>query len=377
MRRRRTIGWWLARLSLAGWFALSLQANRADLEYSVLPSGHAPSALAALFLALPVTAIATAVALVAVWLSLRHPIVRGRIAAGFLLHGGVAMLLVACQELVRVLTRLPLRVPGRELAANWDINAAAGLMVFYIVLAGIAHAVEYARRYCQKQAAELQLQAALGQAELQRTAAELRMLKMQLNPHFLFNSLNAVSLLVPTAPAAAQRMVVGLAELLRRAMHSVATQEVALEEELAGLQPFVEIEQLRLGGGLAVDWQVADEALDALVPHMVLQPLVENAIKHGIVPAGGRGRIRVGAAREGDWLALSVADDGAGLGAARDQEPGNGIGSTNVQARLTQLYGSQHQFELKPGAERGTLAIVRIPWHEEPLKRSAFRSSSA
>jgi two-component system, LytTR family, sensor kinase len=374
MRRRRTIGWWLARLLLAGWFALSLGVNRSDLEHSILPSGHAPSALATYFLALPSTIVATVVALMVVWLSVRHPIARRHIGASLLLHGGAAVLLMLCALLARAATRMALLDPGAALSPDRDLRSAAGLLQFYIVIGGIAHAVEYARRYGQKQAAELRLQVELGQAELHRTAAELRMLKMQLNPHFLFNSLNAVSLLVPTAPTAAQRMVVGLAELLRRAMHSVATQEVALEEELAGLQPFVEIEQLRLGGGLTVDWQVADETLDALVPHMVLQPLVENAIKHGIVPAGGRGRIRVRAAREGDWLALSVADDGAGLGAAA--ETANGIGSANVQARLTQLYGARHQFELKPDAERGTLAIIRIPWHEEPLTRSAFRPSS-
>ena len=376
MRRRRTIGWWLARLSLAGWFALSLGAAFSDVKQSVLNSGRTPSPAAALLLALPGAIVATIVAFVAVWLSLRHPVVRGRIARVVSLHVGVAVLLSIGALLARIVARVPLLAPARDLAADRDMYAAVAVVEFYFVIAGLAHAVEYARRYRQKQAAELQLQAELGHAELLRTAAELRMLKMQLNPHFLFNSLNAVSLLVPTAPAAAQRMVVGLAELLRRAMHSVATQEVALEEELAGLQPFVEIEQLRLGGGLAVDWQVADEALDALVPHMLLQPLVENAIKHGIVPAGGRGCIRVGAVREGEWLALSVADDGAGLAAAGAPGAGGGVGSANMQARLTQLYGARHQFELRPATGRGTLAIVRIPWHEEPLKRSAFRSPS-
>jgi two-component system LytT family sensor kinase len=298
----------------------------------------------------------------------------------------------------KALCRVAMGYPPGQRVPGGPVMQVVAAMLLYAVIAGAAHAFEYARRYRQTQVAELRLQAELARAELSRTGAELRMLKMQLNPHFLFNSLHAVSALVSTQPADAERMVVRLSELLRRAMHSVATQEVALEEEIDGLRPFVEVEQIRLGGRLRVEWSVEDDALDALVPHMLLQPLVENAIKHGIVPAGGAGLLRVSARRDGEWLELAVRDDGAGLepptsdGPSADvrvgresagergsvervpadgQVPSGGVGQGNVRSRLAQLYGSRFDLALVPAEGGGTVAVVRIPWHEEPVEVAA------
>jgi sensor histidine kinase YesM len=368
------MGWWLARLALLVWFGLSLALSITDLRGATLRSGQPVSAAVAFFIALPVALIGTLTALTAVLLSRRRPVSSERIAAGATLHISAAIAFGAANLLARIVERMLLGSTGYELSSARDLHDPVNVALVYLVITGLAHATEYARRYRQKQLAELQLRAELAHAELQRTAAELRMLKMQLNPHFLFNSLHAVSTLVPREPATAQRVVVRLADLLRRAMHGVATQEVALEEEIAGLRPFVEIEQIRLGGGLAVDWQVADETLDALVPHMILQPLVENAIKHGILPAGGQGGISVGARRQGDWLELTVRDDGAGLSPAtpaRAEQSDGGVGSANVRSRLAQLYGTGHHFELRAVDGGGTLATLHIPWHESPAERHA------
>jgi two-component system LytT family sensor kinase len=371
MRSKYTAGWWLARVALLAWAALCLRSSLADLRDATLPSGRPVPPGTALLLALVAALVPVLAAVSAVRLSRRYPVGRERLAARVALHLGAGLGFAAANLLSRMAERLALGSPGAELSPARDRGEPVSVLLVYLVITGLAHAVEYARRYRQKQLAELRLQAELARAELQRTSAELRMLKMQLNPHFLFNSLHAVSALVPQQPADAQRMVVRLSDLLRRAMHSVATQEVALEEEIEGLRPFLEVEQIRLGGKLQVDWQVDEDALDALVPHMILQPLVENAIKHGIVPAGGAGLLQIHARRDGDWLELRVRDDGVGLASTETTSlstSGGGVGQGNVRSRLAQLYGERSAFELTPAEGGGTLATLRIPWHEEPVE---------
>jgi two-component system, LytTR family, sensor kinase len=362
---------WFAGLALAAWFAVSLRLRSVDLADSILYSGHHPSVAVALLMALPSALLSLSVILGPLWLTARHPITRDGVVVGVVKH-----LLLACTigfviNFERYVISVPFAKRSAGLESNENGQTFIGVVGVYVLVVALVHAVEYAQHYRRKHIAEVRLQAELSQAELSRTAAELRMLKMQLNPHFLFNSLNALALLIPSTPAAAQRMVVELAELLRRAMQSVATQEVTLEEELAGLAPFIEIEQLRLGGGLTVEWQVAEEAREALVPHMLLQPLVENAIKHGIVPAGGRGVLRIGATQTGEWLELRVTNDGMGF--AAEGEPAvpppnsTGVGAANVRARLAQLYGTRQTFELRTTQGGETVALVHLPWHDEPM----------
>jgi two-component system LytT family sensor kinase len=376
MRSRDTALGWLARAALAAWALLCLRSSLADVRDAALPSGRPVPAGTALLLAAAAALVPVLAAVAAVRLSRRRPVTRERPASRAALHLGAGVAFAALNLLTRVGERAVLGRPGVELAPAGDVREPVSVLLVYLIITGLAHAVEYARRYRQQQLAELRLQAELARAELQRTGAELRMLKMQLNPHFLFNSLHAVSALVAQQPRDAERMVVRLSDLLRRAMHSVATQEVALEEEIDGLRPFLDVEQIRLGNRLAVEWEVDDEALDALVPHMVLQPLVENSIKHGIVPAGGAGLIHVSARRQGEWLELSVRDDGVGLATPdeaserRPTAPGGGVGQGNVRSRLAQLYGDRAGFELRAAEGGGTVASLRIPWHEEPVESS-------
>jgi hypothetical protein len=230
----------------------------------------------------------------------------------------------------------------------------------FAVLSVVAHAVEYGRRARVSEAARLRLQASLAGARLRRSSAELRGLRMQVNPGFLFTALGAVASRVHQAPADAERMLVRLADLLRQAMRGAGGHEVPLEEELDALRPFLEVERIRLGGRLRVEWSVDDEALDARVPAMVLQPLVARAV--GREPAdGGDVLIGVSARREGEWLEVEVRDAGGTDAAAAED-----AGVDEARARLTRLYGGLGGVQLSRMEGGGTRAVVRLPWHDEP-----------
>ncbi|HYH80951.1 MAG TPA: histidine kinase [Longimicrobium sp.] len=314
----------------------------------------------------------------AVWrivvLTRRATLGRGSGAADVARFAALLLGAAALNTLLRIALRAFVEGWPPAYGADRDARAFIDVLVGLGLLAVLAHLLEYARRNRAHRIRELRLQAELARAELHRATAELRVLKLQLDPHFLFNALNAVDVLVRSAPVRAERMVVSLAELLRRSMTSVARQEVPLREEIESLEPFLEVEQLRLDQKLHVEWEIDPELRDALVPHMVLQPLVENAVKHGIAPAGGAGRLRIAARRAGARLELEVSDDGVGVRAAEGGRAGHGIGTANTRARLEQLYGDDGGLELLSPAGGGTTARVRIPYHLEPvLDRSSPR----
>jgi LytS/YehU family sensor histidine kinase len=194
--------------------------------------------------------------------------------------------------------------------------------------------------------------------------AELANLKAQLHPHFLFNALNAVSAYVRTDPDVAAQVIARLGTLLRHALQHADTQEVSLAEELGIVAAYLDIEQVRFGDRLQVRWRVDPELLGGAVPHLLLQPLVENAIRHGLSGRSAPGTIEIHAAREGDTLRLTVRDDGDGLSATAAQRPGNstGVGIANVRQRLRQLYGPAQQFDLRSAHPRGVEVTVAMPF---------------
>ncbi|HEX8451874.1 MAG TPA: histidine kinase [Longimicrobium sp.] len=251
-----------------------------------------------------------------------------------------------------------------EVAGPIFLASLVAYVALYAAIAVAADAMEYARRHRERQRVELRLQAELARAELERTSAELRALTMQLNPHFLFNALHAATGLLRGAPATAEMMIARLAGLLHHAMSGAGRQEVTLSEEIETLRHFVDVERLRLQERLQVEWALDDDALGAFLPHMSLQPLVENAVKHAIAPAG-EGRLRIAARRAGRWLEVEVSDDGPG--AAAGDAPGAGIGLSNTRARLAQLYGADQSLDLLPRAAGGTTARLRVPWHEATI----------
>jgi len=188
--------------------------------------------------------------------------------------------------------------------------------------------------------------------------AELQVLKMQLQPHFLFNTLNTIYNLAPQNSRKAQLMISRLADLLRLSLDHVSTNTVPLQRELEFLNSYVEIEKTRFEERLAVNMDIAPETLDALVPNMILQPLVENAIRHGVSKKAAGGTVTISAHRSGQRLQLSITDDGR---LSPMQGGGSGIGLANIRARLVQLYGNDYRFDLVPGSE-GTRVLLELPF---------------
>lgn len=195
-------------------------------------------------------------------------------------------------------------------------------------------------------------------------SAELRRLRTQLNPHFLFNTLNAISELGYTDPEAADRTITQLSALLRKSLDKDHQQEIALRNELDFLKRYLDIQQTLLRGRLQVEFDIADHTLNARVPGMILQPLVENAVIHG-VSRSGSGYLGVRAWRESDVLVIEVEDNGWGLHAANMHKNGHGgIGVDNTRARLGYLYGELASLELLSRAGEGVTVRLSIPFHE-------------
>ena len=237
-------------------------------------------------------------------------------------------------------------------------SLAAKAIVEWIMLAmavTVAAVHDLHRRLRDRDAQALQLEARLAEARLQALAS-------QLQPHFLFNTLTAVSVLVHRDPRAADTMLTRLADLLRATLRRPGTHEIPLGEELALLDRYLDIMRVRHGPRLTVRVDAAGDLHALLVPCFLLQPLVENALEHGVARRAGPGVVVVAAARDGDRLRLTIEDDGPGLAAgARDDTEGSGIGLTNTRRRLEQLYGAAQRLELehRPGA--GTRVVVEIP----------------
>lgn len=235
------------------------------------------------------------------------------------------------------------------LVKTWHFN-----VLVYCVMVVVSQAVGYYRKYRERELHASQLEKHLVQAKLQA-------LQMQLNPHFLFNTLHSISSLMHKDVEAADAMVMRLGDLLRAALESSDTQEVSLREELALLQRYLDIEKIRFGDRLTVKLEIAPDTLNAQLPNLILQPLVENAIRHGIEPHARAGRIELRARRETDRLKLEVCDNGAGL--KPDAAKREGVGLSNTRARLWELYGNAHQFDLANATEGGLRVLLTIPFH--------------
>jgi two-component sensor histidine kinase len=227
-------------------------------------------------------------------------------------------------------------------------------MMTYWAIVGLSHALSYHR---EAQARALNA----SQLETRLVEAQLQSLQRQLQPHFLFNTLNAISALMHRDVEAADAMIARLSDLLRISLQTIGVQEVSLKEELDFLSKYLEIEQTRFRDRLTVVFDVSPDTFDALVPNLVLQPLVENAIKHGIGPRPAPGKVTIRTRRVGTMLELVVQDDGVGLSAARLSDFNRGIGLSNTRSRLEHLYGSLHRFEFRQPATGGLLVLIAIP----------------
>ncbi len=227
----------------------------------------------------------------------------------------------------------------------------------YWAILGVGYAFDYRERYRERESVAAQLKAQLAQAQLES-------LKMQLHPHFLFNTLHTIAGLVRgNEKVPAVNMIAGLSDLLRRALDNADEQEVPLREELKFIELYLDIQKARFADRLTVRMDVAPDALDALVPNLILQPLVENAIRHGVSLNDSAGVIVINAYCDGDRrLRLSVCDDGPGLQSGWRMEQSEGIGLTNTCERLKHLYGTEHRFELRNGETGGMTVSIAIPF---------------
>lgn len=244
------------------------------------------------------------------------------------------------------------------------------LLLYLIVLAtGLARAyfLQYRERVdeaarLRAEAAELEARSASLQAQL--SEAHLHTLRMQLNPHFLFNTLNTISAYLERDPAGVRRMIARLGELLRYTLDKAEAREVPLHQELQFTEKYLEIQRMRMEERLLVEEDVDPGVLNAFVPNLILQPLVENAIKHGIGRRESGGRIQLSARREGDDLHLSVADDGPGMSVSVGNGAASaGIGLRNTRQRLESLYGEAQRFSVGPSDIGGLVARMTIPYH--------------
>lgn len=202
------------------------------------------------------------------------------------------------------------------------------------------------------------------QLESQLASARLHTLETQVQPHFLFNTLNGITALIDEDPGKATQMITRLSEFVRMALDRSGLQEIPLREELQFVDRYLDIQLLRFSDRLTVERSIDDECLDAMVPTMILQPLVENSIRHGVAKRRGAVTVRLEALRVNGSLQLSVKDTGAGLPAEGIHE---GIGLSNTRARLQQLYGEEQECDIASGQAGGTTVTVRLPLHEEPL----------
>jgi LytS/YehU family sensor histidine kinase len=226
----------------------------------------------------------------------------------------------------------------------------------YWAILGVGYAFDYRDRYREREAQAAQLKAQLAQAQLES-------LKMQLHPHFLFNTLHTISGLVRTNERQpAVNMIAGLSDLLRHTLESADEQEVPLKDEVKLIELYLDIQRMRFSDRLTVRMEIAPETLEALVPNLILQPLVENAIRHGISLKDTAGVIIINCYRDDGMLRIRVCDDGPGLQSGWRMEDCAGIGLANTSERLKHLYGAEHRFDLGNADGGGMIASIAIPF---------------
>jgi hypothetical protein len=231
-------------------------------------------------------------------------------------------------------------------------------LIIYAAILGLSYAVSYYSRFREGEFRAAQLETRLTQAQLQT-------LKMQLQPHFLFNTLNGIAGLVrDSRNKDAVDMLAGLSDLLRYTLENAGKQEVPLKEELEFLELYLDIQQMRFSDRLRVDMQVTPETLDAMVPNLILQPLMENAIRHGISRRTAAGTVGVKAQRDNGLLRLTIFDDGPGLTRDDGKSPVEGVGLSNTRARLAQLYGDRQKFSLTQRDGGGVEVSLVFPFRK-------------
>jgi two-component system, LytTR family, sensor kinase len=356
LRWRLSGFWWLV---TAFWLFIALASA---LEVSLLQSAAIGQALVVALMRLMPWVFLTPLV---VWTCSAYTLERTTWKRSIWVHLAVcALCLGIIGAFAYLMPPMPLVIAGQDRAATLKayreprVAAYAALrritlqLPTFWGLVGVAHALRFYERAKARERREAELESQLAQATLQA-------LRTQLNPHFLFNTLNSIACLVHDDPRTAEEMIEALAELLRLALSTFDRQEVTLRDELHFLDRYLLIERARFGPKLCIEKEIDVSALNAVVPTLILQPLVENAVKHGIENQIAPGIVRVAVERVGDRLRLEVTDNGRGLAG---QELCEGVGLTNTRLRLKELYGGDGELKLNPGQDRGFTAEILIPW---------------
>jgi two-component system, LytTR family, sensor kinase len=274
------------------------------------------------------------------------------------------------------LLRATVHLPGDDLRLGFtargflsQLPSSVGMYLLIAMVGGLYMALTRSRER-ERETAALALRTS--QLETQLVEAQLGVLRAQLHPHFLFNALHAVSALVDWRPKEARRMLAQLSDLLRMALEFSEQREITVAREMEWLDHYIELQTLRYGDRLGVHLHVEPEATTALVPPLVLQPLLENAIKYAIEPRQTEGRIEVIAERAGKWLRLTVRDDGPGVGTATS---GTGVGLKNTRDRLHTIYGDAQQVYLRKRDAGGTDAVVELPFRSASVSAESLEKA--
>src|SRR5262245_11482335 len=298
-------------------------------------------------------------------LSNRFPLQRGKLLRSVAVHAIAAPLFNLANIILFVVARGLITGPRLEARSLFEsvwyyvIAEFHGGMLVYWVIIGLSQATDYYRRYRERELLASNLETRLVEAQLDA-------LRMQLHPHFLFNALNSVSVLMRKDVDAADRMLLQLSGLLRVTLARNAAHEIRLKQELEILERYLEIEQIRFQDRLTVRMQVDPSTLDALVPQLFFQPLVENAIRHGIADREIGGVIDIRAEHQNGMLHLQVRDNGPGLKVPRGNLT-EGIGLSNTRSRLEYLYGPGSRLEVCDAEEGGLIVTAAFPFHSETI----------
>jgi sensor histidine kinase YesM len=300
------------------------------------------------------------------WAASRLPIERSNWIRSALLHIPISIVFsVVLTALARVIIWLILGYRmGRPLTFQSMTNFVVGNFTegigIYLLIALISYAYDYYRRYREGKLETLQLEAQLSQAQLQA-------LKMQLHPHFLFNTLHSISALLTKDVESARKMITRLGDFLRLTLENSGSQEVTLQQEMEFLSCYLEIERIRFQNRLVTRMDLGEQTLDAKVPNLILQPIVENAIRHGIAPRSTPGSIDIAAKHQGDRLRIQVRDNGPGLPEhpTTQHQFKKGLGLANTETRLKRLYGADHLFDLSNDPAGGLIVTLEIPFHTD------------
>jgi len=304
---------------------------------------------------------------VALWLHSKWPLQRSALIKALTVHLSAIVVLCVLHSTIIYLTRLAIMpvsepIEGSQIVAMltvWSVRDLPFCALFYGLILGISSAFDYYQRFRERQLRTSQLEAQLAQAQLQ-------MLKMQLHPHFLFNTLNGITGLVrDNDNAGAVQMLVGLSDLLRQTLDNAGKQEVPLSEELEWLSLYLKLQKLRFSDRLGISIHADPDTLDALVPNMIMQPVIENAIRHGLAPRAKQGNLSLDVRRVNQRIELRVSDDGVGLPTGWRLSTGKGLGLLNTEERLRQLYGDAFVLEVRDRISGGVETLITLPYRSE------------